>query len=241
MKTYYEFLTEDFSIGIDDFMYNYVYSISNKKFTKVEDIFKTKLWRIIFEDDSLEYEYINNIFEYEFTREVDLESENYDEFVDNEDEYNQHIEEFCQFIIQDLRQRVEIVERRIKRYINNDGTITIYRAMVVGDNYIEHLRTQGKHIGIYWSMDPSGADIYNSADIKHPDSEDEMHIVIISQIHEDHVNWESTLSLQLNDGIGESEMEIRLFKGTPIRILNIEESDGNDLDISSIKSKTFYA
>lgn len=242
MKTYYEFLNEDFSQGIDNFMWNYVYSISDKKFTKVEDIFKTKLWRIVHDDPYLYYEEINNIFEYDFATEVDLESENYDEFVENEEEYKQHIEEFCQFVISDLKQRVENVESRIKKYINLNGLLTIYRAIAVGDNYIEHLETQGKHVGIYWTMDTIGADVYERPDIRHPDYDYKMTIIMTSQVHEDHVNWDDTLRLQLHAGIGETELEIRLFKGTPLRILNIEEQhDGNDLDISSIESKTFYA
>lgn len=103
----------------------------------------------------------------------------------------------------------------------------------VDDNWLEHLKTQGKRLGIYWSWNPDSA-------IEHWGFSDTKKTAIIeSEIEERYVDWKTTLELNMHPYYFE-EMEIRLYKNTHLKINSIK-LDGEQIDISSIKDKVFYA
>lgn len=54
------------------------------------------------------------------------------------------------------------------------------------------------------------------------------------------MDWETTLRINVEPFIGDDEKEITLNKGVPLKILSIEV-DGNPVDISSLKDKTFFS
>ena len=44
-------------------------------------------------------------------------------------------------------------------YLN--GVFEIYRVITVNDEWLEHIKTKGKHLGIYWSWDSDIAEAHN--------------------------------------------------------------------------------
>ena len=65
-------------------------------------------------------------------------------------------------------------------------------------------------------------------------------IFFIQKINEKYIDWESTIQLNMDPNIGEDEKEIRLFKGTPLKILKLIKNN-EELNINKIKNKIFYA
>lgn len=122
-----------------------------------------------------------------------------------------------------------------------NGVISIYREMTVPANYEEHLLKQAKHIGIYWTWNSEGAEAYWGK------SEHTHTAIIKSSVKEYYIDWKTTLLANCNLSLSEEE-EIRLIKGTPLKIENVimRGKHGGDklikeLDISKLKNKEFYA
>lgn len=118
----------------------------------------------------------------------------------------------------------------------NGNNLILYRMLSFKDNYLEHLSREGKHLGIYWSWDEATADVYNSSKYG------EVRYLLKAEVSENGVDWLKSACLNIYDAdTGEyTEHEIRLIKGTPLKILSIE-TDGEELNISSLKNKIFYA
>ncbi len=68
-----------------------------------------------------------------------------------------------------------------------------------------------------------------------------MTVTVVSEIKEKYVDWIDTYRLNMDTSLGDMEKEIRLFKGTPLKIIRIYDDKGNDLDLTPIKGKTFKA
>lgn len=133
--------------------------------------------------------------------------------------------------------RVNLVYNKLFNSITN-GKIKIYREMKVENDYIDHLEKQGKHLGVYWTLDKSSVGTY--FDSGYEFTKDTIKIIIESEIQEKYINWDITIKMNIDLTVGNKENEIRLFKGTPLKIISIE-SDGRQLDINKIKDKIFYA
>lgn len=120
-----------------------------------------------------------------------------------------------------------------------NGVISIYREMTVPANYEEHLLKQAKHIGIYWTWNSEGAEAYwGKQEHKHK-------VLLKSSVKEYYIDWKTTLLANCNLSLSEEE-EIRLIKGTPLKIERIimhkdDYSEYKELDISKLKNKEFYA
>lgn len=71
------------------------------------------------------------------------------------------------------------------------------------------LKTEG--IGIYWTDSPSHA-------IAHWGGSGVTH-VLEAEVAEDAVDWEGTLQVNMDPGLGTEEQEVRLKKGAPIKLL----------------------
>jgi len=199
----------------DNFMTKFI----NGNITSDSDMF---LWDYM--EDNFEVKYGNPKF-----KEVEKETKknpSYREYVKNE-------------LSERLRNSIE----NIKSMIDGSGEITIYRAMAVDDNWISHLETQGKHLGIYWTWSKSGGGILG-------DNTDEKtkEAVITAKVNEKYIDWETSLYQNM---VLEVEAEITLFKNTPLKIIEIEYDDlgspysiyktSKPMDVSRIRNKIFYA
>lgn len=236
MITAFQYLTEDFNSGYQQFVNDYVTPTENQKFNPDENletqIQKLKLFLIIY-GGRLPEEIIRNFYDYYYyDRDQDLD---YDEFLSDVDvnEYENFFESFKYH----LTSKVDDVYDEIKDYKRKDGTFEIFRALEVGENWTEHLRTQGKRLGIYWSMKETGADTYWGDEPRTPGYTQRVKTVITSSIHENAIDWIATIALQIDHSLGEEESEIRLFKGTPLKILAINNEPVDE----QIANKTFYA
>lgn len=164
-----------------------------------------------------------------------------DKFLQTADDYDKSL--FVKFAISEIVNRIDDAKRNITSNIES-GKLRIYRAMLVGEDYLNHLISQGKHLGIFWTLDKDLADVYNSSGyVSHKtDVNNSSTVVIETEISEDYIDWEQTLLARIDIDYGDKEEEITLFKGTPIKILYLYDKDsGEDFDISAIKNKTFYA
>jgi len=139
--------------------------------------------------------------------------------------------EFEEYLKDTLKENFEEFYNNL--YFEKNGKIAIYRAMTVDDNWLNHLKTQGKRLGIYWSWE------YGSAETHWGDYNKKNIVRIESEVDENHVNWDDTIYQNIHPNYYE-EKEIRLFKNTPLKIKSIEMNDQN-IDISDIKNKVFYA
>jgi len=139
--------------------------------------------------------------------------------------------EFKQYVIDRLRNSLSEFKNEISNYINPvTNKIKIYRAIDVDDNWIEHLSSQGKHLGIYWSWDPQGGVAYGGQD-KGNDA------YITSEINEKYVDWGETFMANM---LLSTEREITLFKNTPLKIYGIELNNKN-INIDLLKNKIFFS
>ena len=121
------------------------------------------------------------------------------------------------------------------------SNIRIWRAMTVSDDWIEHLVSQGKHLGIYWSWDKKAAYAHwgSRGRLGHMNRNHRAKIQAV--VDENAVNWPVTLAINA-DSLAEVEREIRLFKGSPVKIEKIW-IDGEEVDPlpKRILRKTFKA
>lgn len=154
---------------------------------------------------------------------------NKDEY-DDEDEARES-EGFYDLVKNELENNFEDAFYNISDRIYS-GKITIFRAMTVADDWVNHLKKQGKRLGIYWSWDEDAAEAHWGKNHKNT-------AVLKSEIAEKHVNWKSTLENNVNSSLSD-EREITLYKNTPIKLLGLT-INGKEVDISELKDKKFYA
>ena len=121
-----------------------------------------------------------------------------------------------------------------------NGRIKLWREMTVSEDYIKHLLTQGKHLGIYWSFTDSAAEAYWA------NSKKKLYVKLESSVDKSQINWETTIELNMNP-TGEDEKEIRLFQNTPLKIeamwISYDSFSGSyeSIDVSQFQNKTFLA
>jgi len=152
---------------------------------------------------------------------------------ENDENEIQDSVEYYEYVKDILERGLEEAKDNIYYKINDEsGKIKLYRAMDVDENWMEHLKTKGKHLGIYWSWDEDGA-------VAHWSKGKKLDVIMETEIDEKYINWQETLTMNMHPSYSE-EKEIRLFKNTPININRIS-INGKDVDISEIKNKTFYA
>ena len=193
------------------------------------NLFEVKLEKFTFEDVYTP-EYINDIMREDFVRDFFYlyEEEHSDEEVEIDSE------EFKKWI-------VDFLKEEYKKFLYNFcsktdyfyGSFEIYREITVEDNWIEHIKSQGKHLGIYWSWEEDIAEAHNG-------DWDKKNIVNITcEIKDTDVDWVETIKLNTHPSFND-EKEIRLFKGTPLKITNLLINNIL-IEDNIIYSKTFYA
>lgn len=116
--------------------------------------------------------------------------------------------------------------------INGKDYIPIYRAMGARNDWEDWVQNlgSGTHVGIYWSFDPSGAQVYWSDNNKNSAKLGKSEIIMKSMIDVNLVDWDATIELMGNRDLYEMEQEIRLFKGTKLTLLGLCDSNGNIID-----------
>lgn len=130
-------------------------------------------------------------------------------------------------------EETERIKKKIEKFIRG-GRIKIYRAVEFVDDPITSLNRKPV-LGTSWTYDLGAAKVYRSHG--HGDE-----YIIEAEIKEKFINWDDTIALNSIRVRGDYEREIRLFKGTPIKIKRIYKVEGNalqEVDISEIKSKRF--
>jgi hypothetical protein len=184
-------------------------------------------------DDILNDKYIQNYINiygsgllHWYMQSNDLEDEDEDVVLNSEDFYD--------FIKDELEQHLEDAKENIYDKIDyHSNKITLYRAITVDNNWLQHLKTQGKRLGIYWSWDSDGAETHWGDPSKKNEA------VIEAEIDEKYVDWKTTFEMNMNPNFSE-EKEIRLFKNTPIKLKKLTVND-NEIDISIFRNKIFYS
>ena len=188
----------------------------------------------------------NNIITPEYIKSIEM-SDNYERFIENyqyeenkvdidKDEIEES-EDFKNWFKYELQYRYDDVIDKLNDVISSNNTIDIWRMMTVDDNWINNLHQKGKHLGIYWSWDENSAEAHwgNSG----------QRITLNSNVREAYVNWVDTIQLNMDISLGEEEKEIRLFKNTPIKIIEMMDENNHNLlelpEYKQITEKTFYA
>jgi hypothetical protein len=141
--------------------------------------------------------------------------------------------EFVEYVQSELESKFEEVKYDIG-YITKNGWITIYREMTVDPRWLNNLK-RNKRLGIYWSWDKHAAEAHWGSFGKGHRS-----ILLVSQVKEIHVDWVDTFKLNIHPSLGEEEKEIRLFKNTPIKLLDVYV-EGEKMDISEVEGRVFKA
>ncbi len=183
-------------------------------------------------DDILTDKYITNFIETEDYTEQILDFFSEKNELDDENEIRNSLE-FRKFLKEFLESNLENAKENIDNSISYDNKITIYRAMTVDDNWIEHLKSQGKRLGIYWTWEE------NAAETHWGDYDKKRTAIIEALIDEKYVDWVNTFEVNIHPS-SEEEKEIRLFKNTPLNIKSIT-IDSEEIDISQFGDKIFYS
>jgi len=154
-----------------------------------------------------------------------ITDENDDDILDSD--------EFLDFIRDEFEENFEVAKQNIYYKINDQGKLLIYRAITVDDNWLHHLKTQGKRLGVYWSWDENAIET-------HWGYNDKKNLAVIEvEIDEKYVDWVTTFELNSHPYYIE-EKEIRLYKNTPIKLKSIKINN-KKININIIKNKIFYA
>lgn len=186
-------------------------------------------------DDIFTKKFIKDMFGEDFaTNEISYyrERNNIDEEI-SDDEIEES-EDFKKYIMNRLNEYYENAIFNIDNEIEWDNTnnyLKIYRVITISNikDWINCLKTQCKRLGIYWSWDENAAEAHWG---KHKNQ-----VLISSVIKEEYVDWVTTIRANLHPNYSE-EKEIRLFKNTPLKIVELK-INGKEININAIKNKTF--
>jgi hypothetical protein len=161
--------------------------------------------------------------------------ENPDKYEDLTDSEVTETEDFKNWIEYEIEYRYNNIIDKLSDLADINGRIKIWRVLAVDNNWLNHLKKEGLHLGIYWSYEKDVAEAhwgYNK--------DTNLYARIESSVDEKHVNWIDTIKANLNFATGDEEKEIRLFKGTLLKIENLEINLKKQ-NISDIKNKIFKA
>tara|TARA_Y100000310_G_scaffold342003_1_gene443290 strand:- start:240 stop:998 length:759 start_codon:yes stop_codon:yes gene_type:complete len=136
---------------------------------------------------------------------------------------------FKAWLVDWLLDRYAYVQQDIRNHILEDGTLKIYRYLDVPYSWPQTLLSYNdSHLGIYWTMRTTGARKYDTTSTGYIDRYTKKPLMrwhgvrLIAYIDNRWVDWRRTYWLQMLVDIGTAaEHEIRLYKGTPIKIDNI--------------------
>lgn len=218
-----------------------------KKLLKEGLITETSIENITLKDFNVKYildrwlgspsSVVNN-FKFEMQDDYYLTSDEKDEIM-NSDEY-EIIEStrFLEWVKYEVEYKIEDVIDNLKRIIDINNRILIYRNMTISQEWLENIIHSGNRLGKYWSFDKNSAE-------SHWGGNHEYTIRITSIINEEYVDWVETVEANIDPNLGEDEKEITLFKNTPLKILSLEiKKNGGEFkeyDKPGLKNKIFKA
>jgi hypothetical protein len=171
-----------------------------------------------------ETDYINNELE-SYINDEDLDDDDKDKILKSP--------EFLDVIENKLYTNYNDFHINVFDKINQFNNIIIYRMITVDDDWLHHLKVQGKRLGIYWTWDENYAEAYGG------DYNKKNMALITAEINEKYIDWLTTISMNIHPYFCE-EREIRLFKNTPLNIKSININN-QDIDLSIFKNKVFYS
>lgn len=170
-------------------------------------------------------DYVQDILKHTYAEESYKNPDNLDDdYLDSED-YNN-------WLIYELEHRCNEVIDMFKYDIIKGGTLTIWRAMMVNDNWLKQLKP-GMELGIWWSYEEDAAEPhwgYNNADKR-------IEVLIKAEVDAEQINWKSTIAANMHPSYKE-EKEITLEKGIPLKLLGIKVNK-KDININSLKDQMF--
>jgi hypothetical protein len=233
MKSILEYLTEDYKSSVELFVKKYL-NYNNLKF-----FLRSPIWEYLDVQCNDDIDYYYQDFGYD-KKVKDLYNIVYFKDFVNSDMYEKYSEPFLRYVISRIRDRIDSADHQISNAIKvGDGHINLYRGMSVDENFIKRLSNGDHRVGIYWTIDPDAAKTYNERS-----ATGSWEVVLNITVNANHIDWENTLFARIHPMFGDEESEIRLFKGTPLRILGLDgdlvDLEDEDL-ISKIKSEKFYA
>ena len=158
----------------------------------------------------------------------------YNNLEDEDEEFLIDSPDFYSYIKNELEANLEEAKENIYDKIDPlTGGIKIYREITVGPDWLDHLKKQGKRLGIYWSWDDEAAEAHWG------DPSKKNSALLEVEIDEKYVDWETTLQLNSHPYY-KQEKEIRLFKNTPIVLKNLSINN-EKIDLSVFDNKDFYS
>lgn len=151
---------------------------------------------------------------------IDLESE----YLDNGGDSNS--DEFLAFashrLAEEAEQHYHHITSRIKRV---GGGYAVYRAISAPMDWVSSGAYRRKNLGIYWSYEESGAQVYWG-----DPHEGNITFIIGGIVAPRSIDWYETLVAALS--YGSEEQEIRLYRGAEIDVVSITQ-DGDDENLLS--------
>lgn len=181
-------------------------------------------------DDILTHKYFNHLKkEGVFDNYENL----YKSYYNIDEDQNIDYDDLLDFIKDEFIENFENTKENIFYLIKNEK-LPIFRAITVDKNWLEHLRTQGKRLGVYWTWDERAAETHWGYDPK------KYTAILKSEINIKYIDWITTFELNSHPYYTE-EKEIRLYKNTPINLKFIKINNKLKKLDYILKNKTFYA
>lgn len=119
---------------------------------------------------------------------------------------------------------------------SENNKITIYRAMDLRSDWEEWIyQHKNSHVGLCWAYKRAGADTYSSEAGTRPEHNIEGYnkFIIIGEIDLNSVDWDTTLLLMVETpDLWNDEMELRLYKAVPIKLLGVINSNGETSELT---------
>lgn len=161
--------------------------------------------------------------------------QNYEDLLDD-DEFKES-KDFKNFVKYEIEYKFnETVDKfESLTYHSEKDRIDIWRVIRVSNNWLDHIKKEGKRLGIYWAYEEEAAEAHWGYNL----AEKEIEVRIKSSVNPEHVDWVETIKLNMQPSY-EEEKEIRLFKNTPLKIEGLE-INGEKANIEDIKNKIFKA
>ena len=170
-------------------------------------------------------------FQYEMQDDYYLNPEEKDEIMDMDYDDNHNLPKFKDWLNYEVESVIEDAIDNISSYIKNDGTISVWRKMTVTDEWLKSLPSTASRLGRYWSFEEDAAEA-------HWGGSEGNTIKLKAVVPETYIDWQQTITANIDPTIGEDEKEITLFKNTPIRIGELEVN-GKVVNIDKISDKIF--
>lgn len=183
-------------------------------------------------DDVINKKFLSIVLGDTYNRESLIYQYMHEEGIVNDEDIDE--EEFSDWVKYELDYLANEFVDKTNNELIKSGRIKIWRAMSVNQEWESRLPSEAKHLGIYWSWDPEGAEPHWGHNTDLPFT-----TIMEAEVDETSVDWYPTIRLNI-EPISFEEKEIRLVKGSKINIISIK-IDGKEIDLSEISGERFIA